>query len=134
MVLNALDEMAASNSESASRAEGLRVRLQQGNVVLGLLLAFNVISELEVLNASLQKNTQTVEGMLSAVSLVQESLKSKRNTEHFEAVFKEAGDMCDNLSLETIVPPRTHRPPNCAFTPPPARASKFALAALPTTL
>ncbi len=24
--------------------------------------------------------------------------------------------------------------PNCAFTPPPARASKFALAALPTTL
>ncbi len=68
-----------------------------------------MISELEVLNASLQKNTQTVEGMLSAVSLVQESLKSKRNTEHFEAVFKEAGDMCDNLSLETIVPPRTHR-------------------------
>ncbi|CAM4278148.1 unnamed protein product [Leuciscus chuanchicus] len=109
MVLNALDEMAASNSGSASRAEGLRVRLQQGNVVLGLLLALDVISELEVLNASLQKNTQTVEGMLSAVSLVQESLKSKRNTEHFEAVFKEAGDMCDNLSLVTIVPPRTHR-------------------------
>ncbi len=25
-------------------------------------------------------------------------------------------------------------PPYCAFTPPPARASKFALAALPTTL
>ncbi len=109
MVLNALCEIAASNSESASRAEGLRVRLQQGNVVLGLLLALDVISELEVLHASLQKNTQTVEGMLSAVSLVQESLKSKRNTEHFEAVFKEAGDMCDNLSLETIVPPRTHR-------------------------
>lgn len=70
-----------------------------------------MISELEVLNASLQKNTQTVEGMLSVVSLVQESLKSKRNTEHFEAVFKEAGDMFGNLSLETIVPPPTHRPP-----------------------
>ncbi len=82
MVLNALDEMAASHSESASRAEGLRVRLQQGNVVLGLLLALDVISELEILHASLQKNTQTVEGMLSAVSLVQESLTSKRNTEH----------------------------------------------------
>ncbi len=105
MVLNALDEMAASNSESASRAEGVRV--QQGNVVLGLLLALDVISELEFLNASLQINTQTVEGMLSAVSLVQESLKSKRNTEHFEAVFKEAGDMCNNLSLEPIVPPHT---------------------------
>lgn len=48
MVLNALDEMAASHSESASRAEGLCVRLQQGNVVLGLLLALDVISELEV--------------------------------------------------------------------------------------
>ncbi len=67
-----------------------------------------MISELEVLNASLQKNTQTVEDLLSAVSLAQESLKSKINTEHFEAVFKEAGDMCDNLSLEPIVPPRKH--------------------------
>lgn len=111
MVLNALDEMAAGHSESASRAEGLRVRLQQGVVVLGLLLALDVISELEVLNASLQKNTQTMEGMLSAVSLVQDSLKSKRNTEHFEAIFKEAEDKCDSLSLEPIVLPRTHRPP-----------------------
>lgn len=95
---------------SASRAEGLRVRLQQGNVVLGLLLALDVISEREVLNTGLQKKTQTMEGMLSAVSLVQDSLKSKRNTEHFEAVFKEAEDRCGNLSLEPIVPPRTQRP------------------------
>ena len=66
------------------------VRLQQGKVVLGLSLALDVISELEVLNASLQKNIQTMEGMLSADSLVQDSLKSKRNTEHFEAIFREA--------------------------------------------
>ena len=82
-VLSALEEMAANHSESASRAEGLHVRLQQGNVVLGPLLALDVISELEVLNKSLQKKTQTMEGMLSAVSLVQDSLKSKRNTKHF---------------------------------------------------
>ena len=81
MVLSALEEMAANHSESASRAEGLHVRLQQGNVLLGLLLALDVISELEVLNKSLQK--KTMEGMLSAVSLVQDSLKSKRNTKHF---------------------------------------------------
>ena len=49
---------------SASRAEGLRVRLQKGNVVLGLLLALDVISELEVLNASLQKNTLLLAGSL----------------------------------------------------------------------
>lgn len=61
--------------------------------------------------------------MLSAVSLVQDSLKSKRNTEHFEAIFREAEDKCDNLSLGPIVPPRTHRPPKrfsgqaSAYTP-----------------
>lgn len=70
-----------------------------------------MISELEVLNTSLQKNIETMEGMLSAVSLVHDSLKSKRNTEHFEVSFKEAENKCDNLSLGPIVPPRTHRPP-----------------------
>lgn len=87
MVLSALDEMAASHSESASQAEGLS------------------------LNTALQNKIQTMEGMLSAISLVQDSLKFKRNTEHFEAVFKEAEDRCGNLSLGPIVPPRTHRPP-----------------------
>lgn len=54
MVLNVLDEMAANHSESEIQPEGLRVRLQQGNVILGLLLAVDVIGELEVLNVSLQ--------------------------------------------------------------------------------
>ena len=39
-------------------------------------------------------------------------MKSKRNSEHFQAVFKEAEVRYDNLSLEPIVPPHTHRPPN----------------------
>ena len=52
-----------------------------------------------------------MEGMLSAVALVQDSLESKRNTEHFEAVFKEAEDRCGNLPLEPIVPPHIHTPP-----------------------
>ncbi|XP_061561827.1 BAH and coiled-coil domain-containing protein 1 isoform X3 [Phycodurus eques] len=107
MILSALDDMAASQSDSASLAEGLCVRLQKGNIVLGLLLALDVISELEVLNTALQNKSQTMEGILSVVSLVQDGLKSKRNTEHFEAVFKEAEDRCGNLSLETIVSPRT---------------------------
>ncbi|KAF7221436.1 zinc finger MYM-type protein 1-like, partial [Nothobranchius furzeri] len=86
IVLESRDQMSTSTSESASRAEGLHARLQQGNVVLGLRLALDVISELEMLNASLQKNTQKMEGMLSAVSLVKNSLKSKRNIEHFEGI------------------------------------------------
>ncbi|KAE8296869.1 hypothetical protein D5F01_LYC05639 [Larimichthys crocea] len=112
--------MSASSSESASRAEGLHVRLQQGNVVLGLMLALDVISELEVLNASLQKSTQTVEGMVSAVSVVQESLKSKRTSDHFQEVFKEAEDMVEKLCLEPIALPRTHRPPKRYTGPAPA--------------
>ena len=110
-VLQSLDQMSASNSESASRAEGLHVRLQQGNVVLGLMLALDVVSELEVLNKSLQKSTQTVGGMVSAVSVVQESLRAKRKPDHFEAIFKEAEDMTEKLSLDPIALPRTHRPP-----------------------
>lgn len=82
-VLQSLDEMSASNSDSASRAEGLHVRLQQGNMVLGVMLALDVVSELEVLNKCLQKTTQTAEGMVSAVSVVQESLRAKRKPEHF---------------------------------------------------
>ncbi|KAK5853485.1 hypothetical protein PBY51_014632 [Eleginops maclovinus] len=112
--------MSASNSESASRAEGLHVRLQQGNVVLGLMLALDVIRELELLNTSLQKRTQTVEGMVSAVSVVQESLRSKRKSDHFEAVFKEAEDMVEKLSLEPIALPRTQRPPKRYSGPAPA--------------
>ncbi|KAL2101376.1 hypothetical protein ACEWY4_003137 [Coilia grayii] len=119
-VLQSLDQMSASNSESASRAEGLHVRLQQGNVVLGLMLALDVISELEVLNASLQRSTQTVEGMVSAVSVVQESLKSKRTSDHFQKVFKEAEDMVEKLCLEPIALPRTHRPPKRYSGPAPA--------------
>ena len=91
------------------------------------MLALDVISELDVLNTSIQKKIQTVEGMLSGVSLVQDSLKSKRNTEHFEEVFKEAEDRCGNLSLEPIVPPRKHRPPKRYSEQAPAHTSGSAL-------
>ncbi len=107
MLLNALDEMAASNSESASRAEGLCVRLQQGNVVLGLLLALDVISELEVLNASLQKKYSDSGGHALCSLSCPRKLEIQKKPEHFEADFREAGDMCNNLSLEPIVQPRT---------------------------
>lgn len=60
-----------------------------------------------------RKNSQTVEGMLSAVSLVRDSLGAKRDTEHFQTIFWEAEDRCDNLPLQHIVLPHrpTHRPP-----------------------
>lgn len=41
-VLTALEEMASSKSDSASRANGLLDRFQKGNVALGLLLALEV--------------------------------------------------------------------------------------------
>ncbi len=56
-VMLALNEMAAGSSDTANRANGLHDRFQQGNVVLGLLLALEAIEELENLNTSLQSRT-----------------------------------------------------------------------------
>ncbi len=56
-VMLALNEMAAGSSDTANRANGLHDRFQQGNVVLGLLLALEAIEELENLNTSLQNRT-----------------------------------------------------------------------------
>lgn len=70
-----------SESDAASKAQGLYETFQQGNVVLGLVCALEITGELEVLNMSLQSRTQTLDGMLSAVACVKESFSKKRNTE-----------------------------------------------------
>ncbi len=52
----ALAEMAVSESDAASKAQGLYETFQQGNVVLGLVCALEITGELEVLNITM---TQT---------------------------------------------------------------------------
>ena len=91
--MKALAEMAVSESDAASKAQGLYDTFQQGKVVLGLVCALEITGELEVLNMSLQSRTQTLDGMLSAVACVKESLRKKRNREFSGALHKSNKDV-----------------------------------------
>ncbi len=52
-LIKALAEMAVSESNAASKAQGLYETYQQGNVVLGLVCALEITGELEFLYMSL---------------------------------------------------------------------------------
>lgn len=86
-------------------------RFQKGNVVLGLLLALQVTQELECLNKSLQSRTQTIDGMLAAVTCVKDSIAEKRTQEKFQGIYDKASQMCETLS--PIEMPRVRNPPKC---------------------
>ncbi len=101
-IIKALSEMAVSESDAASKAQGLYETFQQGNVVLGIVCALEITRELEVLNMSLQSSTQNLDGMLSAVAFVKESFSKKRNTESFQALYTKASRMCETLHLTPI--------------------------------
>lgn len=110
-VLVSLEEMAASGSSSAAKANGLHDRFSKGKTVLGLLVALEVIEELECLNKSLQKRTATIAGMKEAIECVKSTLQGKRNEEKFQKVFDKAVEMVDSLELEPIQIPHQRRPP-----------------------
>ncbi|KAJ8381375.1 hypothetical protein SKAU_G00021530 [Synaphobranchus kaupii] len=89
-VLCSLDKMAGSTSKSAAGASGLAEHLRKGKTVLGLTLASAVVGELECLNKSLQRRTQTVSGMLAAVDCVRSSFQEKQNDQHYVTLFEKA--------------------------------------------
>ncbi|KAI4826772.1 hypothetical protein KUCAC02_030205, partial [Chaenocephalus aceratus] len=67
-VLMALEEMASCSSpETSAKANGLHGTFLKGNTVLGLLMAEDLMGDLECLNTSLQLRKQTVSGMLEAI-------------------------------------------------------------------
>lgn len=106
-VLSSLEQMATSSA----KANGLLERFQQGRTVLGLLLATLVIDDLECLNKSLQKRTETIAGMRAAIGCVRSSLAQKRKDEKFQEIFEEASQKVDALGLEEIKMPHQRRPP-----------------------
>ena len=110
-VLSSLEEMASVGSGSGTRANGLLDRFQKGKTVLGLLVASEVLGELECLNKSLQKQSQTIAGMQAAVEYVSSALQEKRNEEKFEEVFQKAVSMTDSLGIEPIQIPHQRNPP-----------------------
>ncbi|KAJ4948640.1 hypothetical protein JOQ06_020170 [Pogonophryne albipinna] len=76
-VLMALDEMASCSSpETSAKANGLHGTFLKGNTVLGLLMAEDLMGDLECLNTSLQLRKQTVSGMLEAVDHVKTSMQA----------------------------------------------------------
>ena len=57
--------------------------------MLGLMRATEVIQKLEWLNCTLQKQTETVSGMLSAADCVRTTLRAKRSEEKFHEIYRE---------------------------------------------
>lgn len=92
--------MAKSTSRTASTASGLFEHFSKGKTVLGLTLASAVVGELECLNISLQKKTQTVSGMQAAVDCVQSSLQGKRNDKSYLELYEKATALVN--STETV--------------------------------
>lgn len=110
-ILTSLEEMAAAGSSTSARANGLHERFEKGRIVLGLLMASEVIEELECLNKSLQKRTATIAGMRCSIECVRSTLQLKRNEERFYQMFDKAAKMVNSLGIEPIQIPHQRWPP-----------------------
>ncbi|KAK7898153.1 hypothetical protein WMY93_019006 [Mugilogobius chulae] len=106
-VLSSLEQMPSSNL----KANGLLERFQKGKTVLGLLLALEVVDDLECLNKSLQKRTETIAGMRAAVGCVRSNLAAKRNERKFKEIFDKATKDVKDLGLEDIQIPHQRKAP-----------------------
>ena len=110
-VLTSLGELAENSSPSAASANPRQQQFSKGNTVLGLVVAETVIGELECLNTSLQRKTQTISGMHRAVGCVQSTLRSKINDDAYQSLFERASYMGGSLDLEPITMPQIRKPP-----------------------
>lgn len=110
-VLSTLEEMASVGSDTGTRANSLLEHFQKGKTVLGLLVASDILGELECLNKSLQKQSQTIVGMQAAAEYVSLALRKKRNEEHFAEVFQKAELRADSLGIEPIQTLHQRKPP-----------------------
>ena len=113
-VLASLQEMACGTSNTASTANGLLGQFRKGKTVLGLILASAVICELECLNISFQKRTETIAGMRAAVQVVRTSLKAERDEASLKTLFEQATAVVQSLVfVNPITIPQTRPPPKC---------------------
>ncbi|KAI4800966.1 hypothetical protein KUCAC02_006231 [Chaenocephalus aceratus] len=110
----ALEEMASCSSpETSAKANGLHGTFLKGNTVLGLLMAEDLMGDLECLNTSLQLRKQTVSGMLEAVDHVKTSMQVKRTEEHFDVLFSKATAVATKLDRQPIQIPHVRKPTKC---------------------
>lgn len=110
-MLLSLDEMVSSGySETTIKARGILERFKKGTPVLGLLLACEVIGELECLHYSLQTSTGTVMGMTAAVDCVKSTLKAKRSDEMFHHIHTKSTELVTSTGIEPIQMPHARKP------------------------
>ncbi|KAK5874574.1 hypothetical protein PBY51_019510 [Eleginops maclovinus] len=110
-ILVSLEEMASGSSDTCITARGLLERFQKGHILLSLIMALEVLKELECLNRSLQSKTVSVSGMLAAVDCVKNTIQVKRSDETFHRIYTQACDMIQELDIEAIQTPHIRRPP-----------------------
>ena len=75
----ALEDMSMTKGDSATRAGGLLSKYKQGNTLLALVMASDIMGVLETLNASLQSRQNTISGVKAAIEQVLTSREAKRN-------------------------------------------------------
>jgi Domain of unknown function (DUF4371)/hAT family C-terminal dimerisation region len=111
-ILVALEEMASAKGDAAVRASGLLTKFQLANIYIALVLAADVLSQLETLNSSLQGRQKTMSGMKSAIAHVLQSLETKRNdVTHYEQLLDQAKKKSIEFDLITPQLPRRRQPP-----------------------
>ena len=93
-----------------TRGSGLLETFSKGKTVLGLMMVSEVIGELENLNKSLQKKTQTISGVREAVQYVRDSMQAKGTKENFHNSFQKAEAMVSSLDIEQIEMPQKRKP------------------------
>ena len=93
-------------TETATKANGLLERFQKGNVLLGLMTAAKPVALLEQLNSALQAKSANVSGMLEAVKISSEHIKTQRSDEAFHQIFTAAEEKCEEYDLDPLEIPR----------------------------
>jgi len=88
VVLETLDDIGSSTSDTACQARGLRMQLQKGEVVFGLFLCLELFTPTDDLSTILQRSSMSVGGAKQAVNTVLASLQSIRNDKHFDALWE----------------------------------------------
>ena len=109
-VLTHLEEMGANyGTSTGAKANGNKERFDK--TMVGLLLAVEVTEILECLNKSLQKQTETIAYMKSAIDCVRFTVQGKRSETGFHVIFDKAVEMVESLGSESIQLPY-QRPTN----------------------
>ena len=110
-ILQSLEEMARGETDTATKANGLLDRFQEGKVYLGLKMAARLVAILEQLNSALQAKSANVSGMLEAVKIASTHISAQRTDAMFHELFSAAEEKCEEYQLNPLEVPRMRVPP-----------------------